>query len=83
MFDVTQIKVKKTITTTTEHELALNNKDILEALHQMGYVIPDGAVASFFVPGGGDSSNMEIEIDDENPISINWTVTTEAETSTT
>ena len=62
--------VKKTFTTKkTTFEGTLTGKDLIKA-----FGLPEGAKVEFFVPGGGDWSNEIIEIDEEHPVYITYSV---------
>ena len=57
-------------------ECEVNAKDILELVRQHAH-IPEGATVRIYVdiPGGGDWSNMELDID-EHPVQVRaeWSV---------
>lgn len=72
----------QTVRTTVEREIHLNNEDLILAINQElksqgAAVIPPEAEIYFSVPGGGDWSNTDIDIDDQCPIKIKWTEVTE------
>jgi hypothetical protein len=74
------IKATTTVQRTEKFRIELTGRDITQMLskHPRFSGIPDHANISFHVPGGGDWSNMSVEIDDVNPIYIEWqTETTE------
>lgn len=62
------------ITGVTEGSIKLTAADLLGLLWPNG---PTGAMMTrvyFTIPGGGDRSNMQIDIDDENPIRVDWKI---------
>lgn len=69
-------------TTTTSGSIELNAADIAELLRKAGVEIPASAVTSgmrvyFAVPGGGNWSNTDVDIDDKNPVRVEWQTTEE------
>lgn len=66
------IKVKTVTTVDRTLRIELTRDDILRLLRADGYKIPNDADVEFRVPGGGDWSNMDVGIDEENPVSIRW-----------
>lgn len=66
----------KRVVRTESHELELNQADILELLRKAGHDIPEQAVLRvyFAVPGGGDWSNTDIDIDKNHPLRIEWKI---------
>lgn len=63
--------------TTTVEEYTFNDLEILEALKDAGKLPKDAkGRLTIWVPGGGDWSNMELDIDDDNPIRITVETTT-------
>ncbi len=65
------IKVKETKVITTSHEVALT-KVMLLALIRQGTPIPANANVFVSVPGGGDWSNTDLDIDDDIVIHVHW-----------
>lgn len=65
------IAIEKTVTTSYQ----INNHDLVEMLEkQLDIELPRGDCAVFVkVPGGGDWSNMELDINDENTIIVQVT----------
>ncbi len=66
------VQVSTTIQTTKRYSCQLNQDNLLELLRRDGVKIPPGATVQFVVPGGGNWSGTAIDIDDENPIQIEW-----------
>lgn len=68
------IRDKKTLVRTTEeHVLKLNHKDILTLLAAgAGVDVPYNADVIVHTPGGGDWSNMDLDVDDSCPVTIRW-----------
>ncbi len=64
--------------TTKRIEFALTREHIIELLRQAGHDIADDAEVVFQVPGGGDYSNCEVDVDGDSPIAVRWTVTEES-----
>lgn len=60
-----------TKTTTTETRYEFTHTDILNGLKSLGLLPRDAQIQSCFVrvPGGGDYSNMDLDIE-ENPIKV-------------
>lgn len=56
-------------------KLELEQRDVIDALRKVGYNVPDNAVVKFHVPGGGDWSNMDLDICEDTPLLISWTDT--------
>lgn len=71
-------KLQTQKTTTIRHEITLDRDALLKLLREQLH-IPENADVYFQVPGGGDWSNTSVDVDDENPIHVKWTVTTDAE----
>ncbi len=64
-----------------EGSVELNAADIVELVRKAG-VIPDSFVAAnmrvyFAVPGGGDWTNTDIDIDDKHPVRVEWKIVEE------
>lgn len=62
-----------TRTTTERCEMHLNAKELRKA-----FGAPDNATVVVHVPGGGDWSNTDLHITEDNPVFITW-VKTETE----
>lgn len=65
-----QTKIKKT--TTVRIQISLSGEDILDLLKSDNFDIGTCADVKIIVPGGGDYSNMSIDIDEENPILVSY-----------
>lgn len=66
------MKTKTEITKNVTLEITKN--DIIEWLLSKGEIPNDYAEVYFSVPGGGDWSNMDISIDEDNPIFIKYQI---------
>ena len=64
-----QKKTKKIV--ERECSLKLTGDQILEAIQEK-YGVPLNANIFLHVPGGGDYSNIDLDIDHETPIQIEW-----------
>ena len=64
---------KKTtvVETTTKHRLELTSVEIIEALRKDDYCIPKDADVFVTVPGGGDWSNTNLDLEDV-PLVLTW-----------
>lgn len=71
------IKVIRNVTETLS--LELSGADIIELLRCGGYRITSNASVVFSVPGGGDYSNCDVDVDAQNTITVKWNVITETE----
>jgi hypothetical protein len=72
------IKTKETVTTTTsrKHEHVVTGECFRHMLSQLlGKEVPPYAEITVHVPGGGDWSNTDLDIND-HPIHVTWTVVT-------
>jgi hypothetical protein len=58
--------------TTSRRTLRLTREDMLQALRLLGVEISEDASVTIrmHVPGGGDWSNTDLDVDDENPIEV-------------
>jgi hypothetical protein len=54
--------------------MELTGDNLLCAMRAAGFSIPVNAVPHVNVPGGGDWSNMKLEIDADCPLIISWEV---------
>lgn len=54
----------------TRTRLTIDNQWILRKLREDNPNIPTDAEITFRVPGGGDWSNMDVDIDQRNPIQV-------------
>lgn len=71
----------ETVTRVARHEVELDRDQLLEMLRAAGADLPEdvGHVRIYFaVPGGGDWSNTDVDIDKSNPVRAEWSVVTEA-----
>ncbi len=69
-----------TITTIIERqELEFDDKQIRRILFAAGFAVPEKCDLRIYVavPGGGDWSNTDIEINREHPLCVEWTTTVE------
>jgi len=69
------IRVKKTTKTTNHHQLDIDNQLLIKLLQAQGEDVPDNAVVSVRVPGGGDWSNEDLFIGSDATIEVNWSTT--------
>ncbi len=77
------IKSKVKTITTSKYTLALTGKDIVMLLRGEFTAVPEvpmpdvpaNAKVSFHVPGGGDWSHVDVSIDSETPIYVEWETT--------
>lgn len=58
----------KRTTTIQEVEHRLSRDDIITLLRNAGYTIPDGTTIFVRVPGGGDWSNTDLDIEEDCPL---------------
>lgn len=67
------------IVRTEEQSIEIDEHQLHQMIQAAGIKIPDKAVVRiyFAVPGGGDWSNIDIDIDAKNPIRVEWRLTTE------
>jgi len=71
------LKLTKSITTTTKKSITikLTAEDIISLLASDGALPPDAydcTEVSFDVPGGGDYSNMRLDIDRDCPVTATY-----------
>lgn len=81
MIDI--IKDRKAVV-TTQHRIELKGTTIIQLLNQelkaqgaTEGLVPSNATVIVTVPGGGDWSNTELDIDTRTPVTIEWTERTE------
>jgi hypothetical protein len=68
--------LKLTTHRIVEHTTTIGCFDMINLLRQVGHDIPDNAVVVVQIPGDGDYSNMDLEIDGEtSPIKIKYKTT--------
>jgi len=75
---MTNIKTVQHVTTTSKHTIEIHEEHLRKFLKAEGYDLPREAEIVFRVPGGGDWSGLDIDIDLHNPIHITWTETNES-----
>lgn len=64
---------RKHVSTVQTHTITLQGRDVVAMLRRDGHDIPEKAVVTVTVPGGGDWSNMALNLDDaDQPIEITW-----------
>lgn len=66
--------MKKTtlVTTVKRHRLILDDESLQSILRTAGYFVPDNAKITFSVPGGGDWSSCDIDVDKDSPVVVTW-----------
>ena len=64
--------MKITSTVYKKIDLIVNRQKFLELLEAAGYDIPENASICMVVPGGGDWSGLDLDVDDDNPIHIRY-----------
>jgi hypothetical protein len=72
MIAIPKVKMTASVTTERKFRVELTAKHLLAMLAKQGQRIPSDAKITFHVPGGGDYSNMAIDIDDEKPVYVEW-----------
>lgn len=66
--------IEKTVTTKKEVEIKLTGNDIIKALVDANYInMPKNATCEFQVPGGGDYSNMMVNVDNHSRVIVTFT----------
>jgi len=70
-------EIRKTSTTKTNHTLEINRGKLLAILRKAGYEVPTTADAHMRIPGGGDWSNTDLDLDADSPLFITWETTTD------
>ncbi len=63
------VTMQETIRRT--YKLRLSREQILDALREK-YDIPDNAGMFVHVPGGGDWSNTDLDIEQQTPLVVQW-----------
>lgn len=57
------------------YEIKLTDTDIIRILRNQGVLLPDSKIeVEVIVPGGGDWSNLALEISENIPVTIRWKV---------
>lgn len=67
----------KTVVTRRTH-MEFERHDLLKALRALGYQIPDDADMFVQVPGGGDWSNTNLDIERDTNLHVRWTTVEES-----
>jgi hypothetical protein len=70
------ISTKKIVTTITrvDKRVEIDRHVLIEMLKQTQDIdVPKGADIYMQVPGGGDWSNMSLEVSNDQPVIITWT----------
>lgn len=65
--------VVQRVTVTRQNSVRIDDRELREFLRARGMNLPANARIFFAVPGGGDWSNIDIDISGENPICVEWT----------
>jgi hypothetical protein len=74
-----KLTTKITTTVTKVHNCSLGKAEILQLLsQQLGKTIPSNATVNVRVPGGGDWSDMDLDIE-ESPVQVSWAEETTSE----
>jgi len=60
---------RKVVETTETYTSTISRDDLKKAFN-----IPDRALIYFHVPGGGDWSNENIDISEDDPVHVSWVV---------
>jgi hypothetical protein len=69
-WDQPTITIEERVTKTIRSTINLNRQHIIELLKASGVPVALDSCVCFQVPGGGDYSNTEIEITDDDPIIV-------------
>jgi len=72
------ILTTQTVTTSVDKRIELGFTAIRLLLEREGITLPTGAKITVTVPGGGDWSNTELDIDDHTPVVVSWKETTKS-----
>jgi hypothetical protein len=68
------MKIKKETTTTIRGRLEIPREVLIKALREhVDSMIPEDAMAYVQVPGGGDWSNTDLQIDGDLPLIVEFT----------
>jgi len=62
-----------TVRTETTRRVELGDVQILELLASRSIYVPKDATITVTVPGGGDWSNTDLDINDRCPVVVSWT----------
>lgn len=71
-----ELKVTKKISTRRQYRLEIDRSFIVNHIKDMGYILPRDAGIYVQVPGGGDYSNAQLDIDKDCPIIVTWATET-------
>ena len=67
------VEVETLVCTTTFRRCTVKvTGDMLRRLLPAHLEIPASARVTFIVPGGADWSNMSVDVDDGNPVYVEW-----------
>ena len=79
--DRPKMKIRTTVTKTTAKKVTIevDAVTLIEALRANGVKIPGDAKVYVTVPGGGDWSHTDLDIDDDAPLTIEYEEHTEDE----
>lgn len=72
------VNLRTSTVVTRDHTVQLSGKDIIYLLRQelkaqgVQHQPPDDAEVEFSVPGGGDYSNCNLDIDEDQPVTVRW-----------
>lgn len=67
------IEINTVVETTSRHRVTVSGQEIVRLLKDSGVEIDDNATVTVQVPGGGDWSNMALDLDTETTVRIEWT----------
>ena len=69
-----KVKCAKAVKRTVESEFEINltPAEIRQMLADQGHIIPASASIFIRVPGGGDWSNMDLDVDKDRPVIVRW-----------
>jgi len=62
--------------TNTTHKVTLGREEIIEFLRSKGKYVTDDARVYIPVPGGGDWSNTNLDLDQDSQVEVTWKVST-------
>lgn len=68
-------ETRKTKTTVETHRMTLDRGDLVKFLQHAGYEVPSDASCHVSIPGGGDWSNIDLEINADVPLVVSWEIT--------
>lgn len=68
------MKTEKTTVHRETTKVTLAREDVIKLLRGTGCNVPEDAQVKFHVPGGGDYSNMALDVDESSPIEVEWTI---------